>query len=58
MRTPWGKPRVHKGVRGILNHFKISSEKVNKRGFGGTPRESILVWRYAKKFNIDLGVLK
>jgi hypothetical protein len=43
------------GVSEILNLIIISPQKVNKRGFGGRPKESILVWGYAKGFNIDFG---
>jgi hypothetical protein len=45
-----------KGVRGILNLIKISQQKVNKRGYEGMPKWSILIWGYAMRFNIDLGV--
>jgi hypothetical protein len=44
------------GVRGILNHIKITPQKVNERSFGGKRKGSILIWGYVMGFNIDLGV--
>jgi hypothetical protein len=52
---PWGYTSSSQGVGKILNLIIISPQKLNKRGFGGRPKESILVWGYAKGFNIDLG---
>ncbi len=45
---PLGYASTLQGVRGILNHFKISPQKLNKRGFGGMQ----------KGVNFDSGVRK
>jgi hypothetical protein len=51
--STWGT-RTHRGMQAVLRgyaEFKILSkkpQKVNKRFFWGTPKESILVWGYVK----------
>jgi hypothetical protein len=53
---PWGYASNLQGVRGILNHSKISLQKLNKSGFGGYAKGSSLIWGYVKGVSFDLGV--
>ena len=53
------QPGVRKQLAGGTRNFKSYQNKPTKgkqKGFGGTPRVSILVWGYAKGLNIVLGV--
>ena len=53
--------RVRKHFPGGAKNFRSYQNKPTigqKRGFGGTQRESIWIWGYTKVFSIDLGVHK
>ncbi len=43
---PLGYSSSLPGVRGNINHIKISPTKGNKRGFGGMQRGLNLNWKY------------